>query len=124
MHGRAHAVSIVLADVNHRQVPQLRHVPGLEELTLRRRAVSVQCEGHSTSAVVLVRQRDAGADRYLYNTARLIRNSGTHPVANTSGRAVYLSADDAVAAVKVGRIHVHGATLALGGAGFATHELR
>lgn len=69
MQGRSHAVQVILADVNHRQVPELCHVPGLEDLALRRRAVAVQREGHGARAVVLVSEGDTGTDWHLIRNA-------------------------------------------------------
>lgn len=65
MHGRAHAVSVILADVNRWQIPKLGHIPGLEELALRGRAIAVQCESHAACTVVLMGQGHTSADWYL-----------------------------------------------------------
>ena len=56
MRGRTHSELVVLAHVDDGQVPQLRHVPSLEELALRGRTVSVEGERHRAVAVVFVRE--------------------------------------------------------------------
>ena len=100
LHRGAHAVLVVLDHVDHRQLPQGRHVEGLVDLALVDRAVAEV--GHADAAVlaVLVRERDAGAERHA-------------------------GADDAVAAIEVlvAGEHVHRAALALGVAGDAAGEL-
>lgn len=133
MHGRSHAVLVILADVNHRQVPELRHVPGLVDLALRRRAVAVQREGHGARAVVLVGEGDTGTDRHLCNNhdagrelmaGRIIKSERGKAGNNTKSRRPHLSPDDTVAAVKSLPVHVHRAALALCRAGFTSHHFR
>src|SRR5205085_9599835 len=89
-HRGAHAVLVVLDDVEHRQIPQRRHVEGLIDLALVERAVAHVGHRKTAIAFVLVGKPEAGADGYL-------------------------GADYAVAAVKalLAAEHVHGAALAL-----------
>ena len=94
----AHGVAVVLAHEYARQVPQLGHVVGLEHLALVGRAVAVQRHAHVLLARVLVLERDASAERHL----------GAH---------------DAIAAVEVLAVHVHGAALAVGAAALAARQL-
>lgn len=60
-------VSVILADKDSRQVPQLGHVVRLEHLALVGGAVAIQREAHATVAGVLVRERNARAQRDLAN---------------------------------------------------------
>ena len=96
----AHAVAVVLDDVDDRQLPQRRHVHRLGDLALVGRAVAEIGQRDVLAAVVLVGEGEARADRHL-------------------------GADDAVAAVKVllAAEHVHRAALALGVAVAAPGQL-
>ena len=87
----AHAVSVVLDDVDDRQLPERGHVEALVDLALVDRAVAEIGEAHAAVLAVAVGEGEAGADRHL-------------------------RADDAVAAVEVllAAEHVHRAALALG----------
>mmetsp|Transcript_8789 Transcript_8789/g.19192 ORF Transcript_8789/g.19192 Transcript_8789/m.19192 type:complete len:336 (-) Transcript_8789:361-1368(-) len=98
--GRAHAVLVVLAHVDQRQLPERRHVERLEELPLVGRAIAIQGPRHTAIALVLVCKGEAGTNRTL-------------------------GANDAIAAVEVGvrLIHMHRAALALGTAAFLAKEL-
>ena len=100
LHARAHGVLVVLDDVDHRQVPELRHVEALVDLALVGRAVTEIGQRHVVVAAVLAGKRQPGAERHL-------------------GR------DDAVAAVEalLVREHVHRAALAAGVAVAAAGEL-
>ena len=82
------------------QLPQRRHVEGLEDLALIGRAVAEVGDGDAVRGAVLVGEAEADAERHL-------------------------GADDAVAAVEaaLGREQVHGAALALGRARRAPGEL-
>lgn len=62
---RAHAVAIVLGDEDHRQRPQLRHVVGLEHLTLVGGAIAAQGQGDLIGARILLAEGDARAERNL-----------------------------------------------------------
>ena len=96
----AHAVVVVLDDVDDRQLPERGHVHGLVDLALVGAAVAEIGQRDVLGAVVLVREGQAGADRHL-------------------------GADDAVAAVEVllAAEHVHRAALALGIAAAAAGQL-
>mmetsp|Transcript_7944 Transcript_7944/g.18625 ORF Transcript_7944/g.18625 Transcript_7944/m.18625 type:complete len:248 (-) Transcript_7944:107-850(-) len=98
--GSAHAVLVVLANVDERQLPQRSHVHGLVELALVGRAVSVKCHRHAAVALVLVRKRQPRAHGHL-------------------------RADDAVAAeeVSIRLVHVHRSALTLGAALRLTEQL-
>ncbi len=87
----AHGVLVVLDDVDHRQLPELRHVEALVDLALVGRAVAEIGQRDVVVAAVLVGEGQAGAERDL-------------------------RADDAVAAEEalLGGEHVHRAALALG----------
>ena len=90
-HRRAHGVAVVLDDVDHRQLPQLRHVEALVDLALVGGAVAEIGQADEVIAAIAVGEGKAGAERHL-------------------------RADDAVAAVEILLLaeHVHGAALALG----------
>src|ERR1700674_4392328 len=62
---RAHGVLIVLDHVDHRQLPQLRHVEALVHLSLVRRAIAEVGLAHAAVLAVAVRECDAGAERHL-----------------------------------------------------------
>mmetsp|Transcript_24136 Transcript_24136/g.73853 ORF Transcript_24136/g.73853 Transcript_24136/m.73853 type:complete len:413 (+) Transcript_24136:249-1487(+) len=99
--GGAHAVLVVLAHVDERQLPQGGHVEGFEELPLIGRAVAVQRKGAAAVATVLGGEREAGADGGL-------------------------RADDAIAAIEIGisLVHVHRATFAFSAAALLAEQLR
>ena len=63
--GGAHAVLVVLDDVEHRQLPERRHVEGLVDLTLVDGAVTQIGGADIVLALVLVSKGQAGADRHL-----------------------------------------------------------
>ena len=88
---RAHRVAIVLDHVDHRQLPQRRHVEALIDLALVGRAVAEEGQADIVVAAIAVGEGEPGAERDL-------------------------RADDAMAAVEVLFLgeHVHGAALALG----------
>jgi hypothetical protein len=97
----AHAVLVVLDDVDHRQLPQRGHVEGLVDLALVDRAVAQIGQGHAVLVAVFLAEGDTGAERHL-------------------------GADDAVAAEEapLAAEHVHGAPLALGVAAGPARQLR
>ena len=99
--GGAHAVAVVLNDVDHRQLPQLGHVEGFVDLALVDGAVAAIGVTDATVVLVLVGEGETGAERDL-------------------------GADDAVAAEEVlfAAEHVHGAALALGIAAPAAGQFR
>ena len=84
-----HAVFVVLASKEDRQVPQLGHVECFEDLALVGCAVAVEREGGCLAASILVSEGDASTDGDL-------------------------SANDAVAAVEACGEHVHGASFTVG----------
>lgn len=94
----AHAVAVVLADEDGRQVPQLGHVVRLEGLALVGGAVAVQRDAHAVVAVVLLGECQTCTQRYL-------------------------STNDTIAAVEVLDVHVHGATLAARAPGLPPRQL-
>src|SRR3546814_1380742 len=96
----AHAVLVVLDDVDHRQRPQRRHVEGLVDLALVERAVAEVGDRDGVLLQVAVGEGETGADRHL-------------------------GADDAMTAVKALLVaeHVHRAALALGVAAGAAGQL-
>jgi hypothetical protein len=96
----AHAVFVVLDDVEHRQLPERRHVEGLVHLALIDGAIAEEGRTQVRFGEIAVCKRDAGAQRHV-------------------------GADDAVAAEEVllAAEHVHGAALALGIAAAAPGEL-
>ena len=87
---RSHRVAIVLDNVDHRQLPQLRHVEAFVDLPLVGGAVAEIGQRHVVVAAVAVGEGEAGAERHL-------------------------GADDAVTAEEalLDREHVHRAALAL-----------
>src|SRR5258708_364164 len=97
----AHAIAIVLDDVDDRQLPQRRHVEALVNLALVDGAVAEIGQADIAVVLVAVRKAEARADRYL-------------------------GADDAVPAVEMllAREHVHRAALAMRVAGAAAGERR
>ena len=99
-HRGAHGVAVVLDDVDHGQLPQLRHVEALVDLALVRRAVAEIGQADRVVVAILVGERQPGAERHL-------------------------SADDAVPAVEIllAGEHVHRAALALGIAAAPAGEL-
>ncbi len=99
-HRRAHGISVVLDDVDDRQLPQFGHVEALIDLTLVGGAVAEIGDAHGIIAAVAVGKGQTGAERHLRT-------------------------DNAVAAIKVFRLaeHVHGAALALGVAPAASCQL-
>ena len=90
-HRGAHGVAVVLDDVDHRQLPQLRHVEALVDLALVGRAVAEIGQADAVVAAIFVGEGEPGADRNR-------------------------RADDAVPAVEIllAGEHVHRAALALG----------
>src|SRR5882762_3849533 len=96
----AHAVAVVLDDVDHGELPEGGHVHGLVDLPLVGAAVAEIGQRDVLGVVVLVHEGETGADRHL-------------------------GADDAVAAVEIllAAEHVHRAALALGVAGAAAGQL-
>ena len=100
-HRGSHAVLVVLDDVDHRQLPQLRHVEALVDLALVGGAVAEIGERDVVVAAISVGEGEPGAERDL-------------------------GADDAVPAEEtlLDRKHVHGAALALGIAPAAAGQLR
>src|SRR5436309_6365005 len=96
----AHPVLVVLDDVDHRQLPELRHVEALIDLALIGGAVAEIGERHVVVAAVLVGEGEPGPERNL-------------------------RAHDAVAAVEAlfGGEHVHRAALAARIASTPTGEL-
>ncbi len=97
----AHAVLVVLDDVDHRQLPELRHVEALVDLALVGGAVAEIGQRDVVVAAISVGEGKPGAERDL-------------------------GADDAVAAEEalLHREHVHRAALALGIAAAAAGQLR
>ena len=87
-----------LATKQNRQVPQLRHVKRLEDLSLIARSVTIQRNRDILIPIVLVREGEPSADGHLRT-------------------------DDAVATVEALGEHVHGAALAVGDALAAAQEL-
>src|SRR6185503_6394693 len=98
-HRRAHGVTVVLDHVDHRELPQLRHVEALVDLALVGRAVAEIGDADEIIAAVTVGEGEPRPERDL-------------------------GADDAMAAVEVllHAEHVHGAALALGIAAAASGE--
>src|SRR5882757_1425667 len=88
-HRGAHGVAVVLDDIDHRQLPQLRHVEALIDLALVRGAVAEIGQADEIIAAIAVGEGEASAERDL-------------------------RADDAMAAEEVLLLaeHVHGAALA------------
>ncbi|MEH2477686.1 hypothetical protein V1282_001043 [Nitrobacteraceae bacterium AZCC 2146] len=99
-HRGAHGVAVVLDDVDHRKLPQLRHVEALIDLALVRRAIAEVSEADEVIAAVAIGKGESGTERDL-------------------------RADDAVTAVKILLLaeHVHGAALTLGIAAMASGQL-
>jgi len=95
----AHGVAVVLDDIDHRELPQLRHVETLVDLALVGSAVAEIGQADIVVAAIAVGEGEARAERNL-------------------------RADDAVAAEEVfGQAeHVHGAALALGIAAAASGQ--
>lgn len=93
-----HTVLVVLTAEEGREVPELGHVEGLEDLTLVGGTITVEDDGGVLAALVLVGEGKAGSDRDL----------GT---------------DDTVTAVEAGGEHVHGTTLTVGDTLTATEKL-
>src|SRR6185437_2065326 len=60
-----HAVAVVLDDVEHRQLPQRRHVEALIDLALVHRAVAQEGDADLAVVAIPVREAHAGADRHL-----------------------------------------------------------
>src|SRR5580704_11460731 len=87
----AHGIAVVLDDVDHGELPQLRHVEALVDLALVGGAVAEISERDAVVAAIFVGKGKPVAERHL-------------------------GGDDAMPAVKilVQREHVHGAALALG----------
>src|SRR6266481_4786309 len=98
-HRRAHGVTIVLDDEDHRELPQLRHIETLIDLSLIRRAVAEIGQTDKIIAAIAIGESKASAERHL-------------------------RADNAVAAEEVLLLaeHVHGAALALGIAAMASGQ--
>ena len=98
-HRGAHGVAVVLDDVDHRQLPQLRHVEAFIDLALVGRAVAEIGQADEIIAAIAVGEGETGAERDL-------------------------GADDAVAAEEILLLaeHVHGAALALGIAAAASGQ--
>src|SRR5439155_2097325 len=98
-HRRTHGVAVVLDHIDHRELPQLRHVEALVDLALVGRAVAEIGEADEIIAAVAVGEGKPRPERDL-------------------------GADDAMAAVEIllHAEHVHGATLALGIAAAAAGE--
>jgi len=96
----AHRILVVLDHVDDRQLPQLRHVEALVNLTLVGRAIAEIGEAHAAVPDVLMLEGKAGAEAHL-------------------------RADDAVAAVEamLDAEHVHRSALAFGNAGLASGQL-
>ena len=86
-----HGVTVVLNHINHRQLPELRHVEALIDLTLVGRAVAEIGDGDIFVAAVVIGEGQAGSERNL-------------------------RADDPVATVEalLHAEHMHGAAFALG----------
>src|SRR5882672_5120496 len=90
-HGRAHGVAVVLDDVDHGELPQLRHVEAFVHLALVGRAVAEIGQTYTAVLAVAIGKGDAGAERDL-------------------------GCDDAMAAVEIflDAEHVHRAAFPLG----------
>ncbi len=95
----AHAVLVVFDHVDHRQVPDRRHVEAFVDLALVDRAVAEIGHADAAVALVLVSEGQARTERYL-------------------------GADDAVTAEEIlfAREHVHGPALTLGIAAATTGQ--
>src|SRR5690606_40527064 len=63
--GGAHAVAVVLADVDHRQLPLARHVERLVEGALVAGGVTEVADRDTVLVAVPARERHAGAERDL-----------------------------------------------------------
>jgi len=98
---RAHAVPVVLAEKNHRQLPDRRHIQRLVERPDVHRSFAEKADAHFVAAQVLAGERETGSEGYV-------------------------AADDAVAAHEafLGIEEVHGAALALGAARRLPEQLR
>jgi hypothetical protein len=97
---RAHPVLVVFDDVDHRQLPQLRHVEAFVDLPLVGRAVAEIGQRDIVVPAILVGEGESGAERHL-------------------------CADDAMPAEEalLDGEHVHRAALALGVAVVASRQL-
>src|SRR6266849_4541513 len=97
---RSHPVLIVLDDVDHRELPQLRHVEALVDLALIDGAVPKIGQGYVVVAAVMVGEGEAGPERDL----------GGHDA---------MPAEETL----LDREHVHRAALALGVAADQAHAV-
>src|SRR3984957_4418148 len=97
----AHGIAVVLDDIDHGELPQLRHVEALVDLALVGGAVAEIGQRDAVVAAIFVGKGQTGAERHL-------------------------GCDDAVPAIKilVAGEHVHRAALALGIAAAASGQFR
>ena len=98
---RAHAVAVVLAQEDHRQLPHRRHVQGLVEGADVHRGLAEKTDADLVAALILGRERDPGRER----------NVGAHNA---------VAAHEAPARVE----EVHRPALALGAARRLPEQLR
>src|SRR5215469_2996607 len=64
-YGSAHAVFVVLDDIDNGQLPQRGHVEAFRDLTLIHGTITHEGQANAAIVPVVMREGEAGADRHL-----------------------------------------------------------